>query len=209
MTISIRVLLDLSRMTASVLVSWANAVYAGLYLNPAYPNPPVPLPDFRNAIDDFAAAVVAALDGGSKAIAHRNDLGEKLGRMMRKLARYVEATCNDDMPAFLSSGFQPATNARSRQVPVSESIRKIDSGAASGEFLVALMKVPGAYSYELRWAPTVSGGVPGEWTIQPVAHTRPTSVKGFTPGVTYLFQARALTKSGLTDWSESVTRICT
>ena len=68
----IRVLLDLSRLTVAELLARANAVYAGLNLNPAYPNPPIPLSDFRTAIDDFSAALTAALDGGAKAIAHRN-----------------------------------------------------------------------------------------------------------------------------------------
>jgi len=45
---------------------------------------------------------------------------------------------------------------------------------------------------------------------QPVPSTRPYNVAGLTPGTNYAFQARALTRfSGLTGWSESVTRICT
>src|SRR5262245_61531013 len=99
----IRVLLDLTRMTAAVFLARANAVYAGLNLNPAYPNPPIPLPVLRTAIDDYAAAITAALDGGAKAIAQRNALGETLYRMLRKLAHYVEANCGDDLPTLLSS----------------------------------------------------------------------------------------------------------
>jgi hypothetical protein len=206
----IRVLLTLTRMTAADLLARANAVFAGLNLNPAYPNPPIPLPDFRTAIDDFSAAMTAALDGGAKAIAHRNAVGEKLRVMLRRLAQYVEGNCNGDMTTFLSSGFQAVSNARTRPHSVSEAIRTIAPGAGSGEFLVGLVKVPGAVSYELRWAPTASGGTPGEWSSQPVVKLRPpTLVKGLTPGVSYVFQARALTRSGLTNWSESVTRICT
>jgi hypothetical protein len=206
----IRVLLNLTKMTAADLLARANAVFAGLNLNPAYPNPPIPLTEFRTAIDDFSAAMTAALDGGAKAIAHKNAMGEKLRVMLRRLAQYVEANCNGDMTTFLSSGFQAVSNARTRPRSVSEAIRTIAAGPASGEFLVGLVKVPGAVSYELRWAPIVSGGTPGEWTSQPTAQTRPpTAVRGLNPGVSYVFQARALTRSGLTNWSESVTRICT
>jgi hypothetical protein len=54
----------------------------------------------------------------------------------------------------------------------------------------------------------VVNGVVGSWTSQPVPHTKPPFlITGLTPGATYVFQARALTNSGYTDWSESVTRI--
>ena len=209
MTRLIRVLLDLTRTTAADFLARANAVYAGLNLNPAYPDPPVSMPVLRTAIDEYSAAVTAALDGGAKAKAQRNTLGETLRRMLRKLAHYVEANCNDDMTTFLSSGFQAVTAARTRTQPVSESIRKIEPGPTSGQVLVALVAVPGAVSYELRWAQVASGGSPGEWTSQPIATVRRSPVTSLTPGATYAFQARALTPSGLTNWSDSVTRICT
>ena len=45
---------------------------------------------------------------------------------------------------------------------------------------------------------------------QTVASVRPsTTIAGLTPGTTYAFQVRALTKNGYTDWSDSVTIICT
>ena len=210
MTTLIRVLLDFAKLTATAFLARANAVYAGLNQNPAYPNPPIPMPEFRTAIDDYTAAVTAALDGGAKAIAQRNALGETLRRMLRQLAHYVEASCNDNMTTFLSSGFQPAAKARSRSQPVSESIRKIELGPTSGQVTVALVPVPGAVSYELRWAQVASGGTPGDWSNQPIARVRPPSpVSNLTPGAAYVFQARALTPSGLTSWSDSITRICT
>ena len=210
MSTMIRVLLDFSRTAAAEFLARANAVYAGLNLNPAYPNQPVPMPEFRTAIDDYTAAITEALDGGAKAIAQRNASGETLRRILRQLAHYVEANCKDDITTLLSSGFQVGSPARTRALPVSESIRKIVPGATSGEVVVALVAVSGAVSYELRWAPLVSGGSLGEWTNQAVAQIRPpTSVAGLTPGTTYVFQARALTRSGFTDWSESVTRTCT
>src|SRR5947207_7840122 len=151
MTNLIRVLLDLARMTAAEFLARANAVYAGMNLNPAYSNPPVSMAELRMAIDNFAAALTAALDGGAKAIAQRNVLGEALGRLLRKLAHYVEANCNDDLPTFLSSGFQPRTTARTQSQPVSETIRKIVAGSITGQLAITLVSVPDAVSYELRW----------------------------------------------------------
>ncbi len=209
MSTLIRVLADFTRMALADVLARANAVYAGLNGNPAYSNPPVPLPEFRKAIDDYSAALTAALDGGSKAIAQRNAAGETLRRMLRKLAHYVEAACNDDMTTFTSSGFLPLIRTPGKRHSVSEAIRKIVAGTVSGELLVGLVKTPGAVSYELRWAPVSAAGSPAEWRNLPIANTRDTSVAGLTPGTTYVFQSRALTKSGLTDWSDSVTRTCT
>ena len=73
---------------------------------------------------------------------------------------------------------------------------------------VTLMKFPGAASYEVRCAPVVAGGAPGSWTSKPIAGTRPpVLISDLMPGTTYVFQARAVTKTGYSDWSESVTRI--
>ena len=45
------------------------------------------MPMFKAAIDSFAAAVDAALDGGKKAIAERNRQQEVVIKMLRQLAR--------------------------------------------------------------------------------------------------------------------------
>ena len=67
-----------------------------------------------------------------------------------------------------------------------------------------------AYSYQLRWAPAGTEQTPDAWTVQPIGNTRPaTLIKGLIPATAYVFQVRAVTDSGYTDWSDSVTRICT
>lgn len=42
----------------------------------------------------------------------------------------------------------------------------------------------------------------------PLAKLRPaTVVSGLAPAMTYIFQARAVTQNGYSDWSDSVTRV--
>ena len=92
---------------------------------------------------------------------------------------------------------------------MSQFIRKIDQGKISGLLLVTIAAVLGALTYELRWAPVGTGGVPGTWTNQTVGKTRPaTPIAGLTPGTTYAFQVRSFSNSGHSDWSDSVTRMC-
>jgi len=206
----IKALLDFVRTTPSDLLARANAVYSGLNGNPGYTRLPVDLAEFRAEIDSYAAAIAEALDGGKRAFAERKRRGEVVVHMLLKLVHYVEAECNGDLPKFLSSGFQPAPTSRTKTPPLSEAIRKIVPGANSGHLLVTLIASRDAYTYQLRWAVAGSEESPGAWTITPVATTRPaTLIKDLTPGSTYIFQVRAITDSGYTDWSDPVTRICT
>jgi hypothetical protein len=193
------------------LLASATAIYAGTNGNPAFPNPPVDMAQLKADIDNYSPAITAAADGGKKAIVERNRLAEALIKKLRKLGKYVEIMCNDDMKTFLSSGFDPAVIARATPQKLSDSIRSIKPGPISGEFLVAIASVSGAHAYEVRWGVSGAGGaLPTTWTSQPAAKTKPPAlITGLAPGTNYVIQVRALTKAGYTDWSDPVARICT
>ena len=189
----------------------ANAVLDGVYTaKDDYPASPVDSATLKTQIDGLSAAIAAALDGGKKAIAAREHQKQVVGKSLRQIGRYVEENCKDNMQTFLKSGFQPISTTRTPVPPLSEAIRKIVPGNNSGQILVTVVDDPEAVSYVLRWAPLGPGGTPINWTEQPVAQTRPPAlVSGLTPGTTYAFQVRGVKVDGYTDWSESVTRICT
>ena len=172
------------------------------------PAPPVGMPALKAATDLLVAKIAAAAEGGKTAVAEKNQQKEVVVKLLVQLAHYVEANCKDDMTIFLSSGFTPAASTKNLTPPVSESIRRIEPGSNSGEMLVTLVKFPDAASYQVQWAPLAAGGVPGSWTAKPAAAVRPpVLISGLIPGTTYVFQARAVTKAGYSDWSESVRRI--
>jgi len=202
-------MIGFTKTAPTELLARGNAVYTGITTNTAdYPNPPVDMATLKAALDTYSSTITAALDGGSKAIAERNDQGEVVIKILRQLAHYVEAACKDDVPTFLKSGFQPVVIQRAAAPLLSQFIRKIEQGATSGQLLVTIAAVAGALTYEVRWAALGAGGVPGTWTTLPVAKTRPaTSVTGLTPGTAYAFQVRSFSQSGYSDWSDSVTRM--
>ena len=202
-------MIGFTKTAPTELLARGNAVYTGITTNTAdYPNPPVDMATLKAALDTYSSTITAALDGGSKAIAERNHQGEAVIKILRQLAHYVEAACKDDMPTFLKSGFQPVVIQRAAAPLLSQFIRKIEQGATSGQLLVTIAAVPGALTYEIRWAPLGAGGAPGTWTTLPVAKTRPaTSVTGLTPGTAYAFQIRSFSASGYSDWSDPVTRM--
>jgi hypothetical protein len=97
-----------------------------------------------------------------------------------------------------------------RLTTASENIRSVQPGPQSGQACAKLVGIPGAGSYELRWAPVPAGGVPSAWTTQPITNVRSAKVvTGLTPGTTYAFQARAVIQSAYTDWSDSVMQMAT
>ena len=110
----------------------------------------------------------------------------------------------------MSSGFEPLKTTRVPPQPLEPSaIRKVEQGS-TGQLLVKVSCVPKARSYELRYASLDVGGAPGPWTSHPItAVASPTSCNGLTPGAMYAFQVRALGRLGFTDWSHSVTKMCT
>jgi len=209
---TIKAVKNFRRLATEVLVSTSHAIQA--HFDPANnPNltgaPPLPVDTatLKSATDLLSARIAAAAEGGKTVIAERNHQKEVVARLLIQFAQYAEANCKDDMPTFLSFGFTPAASTRAKTVPVSESFRKIEPGPNSGEMLLTLMKVPGALSYIVQFASLING-VLGSWTPKPVPGVKPPFlISGLVPGTTYVFQARSLTRTGYSDWSDSVTRI--
>ncbi len=111
---------------------------------------------------------------------------------------------------FLSSGFDLRPSGGTKTQPLSQFIRRIDTGENSGQMQVSVTAFPDAYSYQVRWDSANTGGAEPTWTIRSIGTTQlPVTIESLTPGTAYVFPARALTESGFTDWSDPVTRICT
>lgn len=209
-TTRIKPLESYSGLVDTAIVSRATAVVTGLTGNSNFLNPPVDPAALKAANDSLSALIAESLDGSKKVIAQKKKQREAVIKMLRLIGRYVEVTCKDDMAIFKSSGLEPASSTKAPTQAVSEKIRKISHGANSGQIVVQLKAVPKAVSYELRYAQAGSGGTPGAWTTVPVASVKaPVTVSGLTPGTIYAFQARALGKSGYSDYSDSATLMCT
>jgi hypothetical protein len=190
---------------------YANAVHAGVFSDPTdYPTPPVDEATFKSAIDTLSLDITAALDGGKKAIAARNQQEEVVIKMMKQIGQYVETACKDVMTTFLKSGFQAAATAKAPKPPLTQFIRSITSGKTAGSMHAVPVVVDGAKAYEFRFTPVVNG-TSGTPITQLVTTTRPaTMITGLTPGTTYSIQVRSFADAtGFADWSDPVTRICT
>jgi hypothetical protein len=206
----IRPFLGVKALKDGALTPILDSSVKGLIANAIiYNRLPVDLPSYQQSVAAYESSIPATLDGSKTAVAQKKKLRSAAIKMYSQIAHYVAANCNDDMATFLLSGFQAVSTTRTRTPPASDSIRKVEHGANSGQIAVTLMKDTGAASHGLRWAPVAPGGTPNAWISQPVVGIRtPTTISGLTPGTVYAFQARALTKTGFTDWSDFVTLMC-
>ena len=204
----LKALLTFMKLSPNRLREFASKIYASMNGNPAFTNPHVSMKAFGAQIETYSALIVEALNGDRRVIAERERQGQVLKGMLRQLAGYVEYASGDDEATFISSGFKIARTTRTQAAPLSDSIRKIEFGRNSGELRLKAVAVPGADSYELRWAVRLADGSPGKWTTISFGNTkRYLTITGLTPGTFYLFQARALIGRAFTDWSNSVTKM--
>jgi hypothetical protein len=199
-----------SRMPDGEVVTRGTAVVNKMSGNSDFQKPPVDLSGLQTDIDTFSALMAEALGGSKKVMAEKWKQREVVVNKLRLLGRYVEVMCNGDMAIFLSSGFVPVLNTKAQPQRLSQNIRRLDHGFNSGEVVIRLKAVSDAVSYQIRYAVSGNGDTAAEWMIQPAVGVRqPITLSGLKPAAKYAFQVRSLTKSGYTDWSESVTFICT
>lgn len=192
----------------AIVISRGQSVVNGITGNPNYPHPPVDPALLKTTLDNFSIAIGNAVNGGLAAKVERANNREAAIKMLRVLSHYVEATCDDDMQKFLSSGFEPLTGTRVPPSPLDvPSIKKVEQGS-SGELLVKINPAPKAKSYELRYSALDANGAAESWNSQGIPSIRvPASCDGLKPGTIYVFQVRALGRLGFTDWSHSVSRM--
>jgi hypothetical protein len=204
----IKAILGFHRVSDSDVLKAGNTAYNGLLNNAAYPNPPVPLPLFRQGLDSFSALIVDAEDGGKKSISAKNKQRAAVIKMYVLLGHYVEGTCNDDLATFNTSGFTAASNTRTAPQPLTQAkFSSIDRGPNSGQAVVKVESQTGAIAYDVHYTLEGTGGVLGPWTTMTLTSPKKVIVSGLTPAGIYQFQVRALGKLGYTDWSPSMTFI--
>ena len=195
-------------------VGAVNNVEKGMLNNAVLNAPPVPIPNLTAARETLTVAMAAAADGGKIATADKNKKRGDVAIMMRLLAHYVEVACKGDETTFLSSGFvpkqKPATPKPPTQLAVPTMV-KVEQGP-TGSLLAIIKPDPKALHFDVECAALGTNptpGTPGPWTTIMVPDTKqPVTFDHLTPGTIYAFRVRAYGKLGLTDYSDTVQRMC-
>ncbi len=205
----IKAAINFNKSLPEQVLSQGQALLKGLIGNSNFTTMPVDLNIFKTDLDNYAAAIAEAKDGGKKAITLRDKQGEMVIRTIKLLATYVELNCKDDMHIFLSSGFQPRSTVRTPPQPLDQpTILTIDQGTP-GQLLASVQPVRKAKHYELRYGAVGAGGAaPAAWSTLTVPNAKTAvPINGLTPGTTYAVQVRAYGQLGFTEYSDSATRM--
>ncbi len=209
MSPNIRIADGLLKQSAEQLVTTARAVVTGLTGNAAFPAPTVDLKAVQSAADSLNEALVAQAHGGKAETAEKNIRKEALIELLRKVKRYVEDNCGNDLAVLLSSGFQAAVTTRIRTPLARPSFLSSDFGN-SAELVMKVSAIAHARCYEVRSAVAGTGNAPGDWRAAGLfTNSRSMTIAGLVPGTTYVFQVRAIGGStGYSDWSNPASRMC-
>jgi hypothetical protein len=194
-----------SRATDNALITFARTVLADLYAAPGFTNIPVSAAVLEAAIDAFAIAKAAQINGGKAATAEKNIRREELCTLLRELAFYVQVTSNNNLAMLLSTGFDSVSNNRARSPLTKPTILRINPGM-TGQARVTLSTERTSRGSEVIVAEVGEDGAPGPFR-PPVFSTssRNIVIPNLLPGKLYAFQARNM--GGTTsnsDWSDQV-----
>ena len=205
----LRVLLNFTHDTDHAVEEVAGAVITGLDGSKIFTNLPVDLATVRAGLAEFTASIAAAAQGGRHATSDKRKKRHVLVGLLRQLALYVQANCNDDMPTLVSSGFQAANTSRA-QSPLPQPVITALTPGNSGQLIVKVKAIRNARSYDVRYAPIGTGGAPGTWlTLNGFTDSRSMPINGLVPGTIYAAQVRALaTGQTCSDWSDPVSHMC-
>jgi hypothetical protein len=209
MSPQIRIADGLRTQSAERLIVTAGGIITGMTDNPAFPSPPVDMKTVQAAVDDLSAAMAAQPNGGPAATAEKRNRMEALIVLLRRLRPYVEHNCGNDLSVLLSSGFQAAVNTRVRSPLANPSILNVSLGNST-EMVLKVTPIKHAKCYEVRCGAVIAGNTPDPLqTIGMYTSSRVMKIVGLTPGMTYMFQVRAIGGStGYSDWSNPVSRMC-
>ena len=182
----------------------ARVIMAGMTGNPNYPAPSPGLDVVGTAVNEFAAALANAADGGKSLTSAKNNKRKALAIVIRALACYVAAACNGDYAILLSSGFPTHKTARSPigQLP-KPAMLTVKLGSRTGELNASVDPVPGAILYSWR----VTTG-PSRTVVQTKqSSATSTTFAGLIPGVIYFVEANVVGTAGASDWTGPVSQM--
>ena len=188
---SVLVILGLPSRNADLL-AFAKAVLTALTGNPHFPNPTPTLATF--------AADVAGLEQAKTATerkARRTKVVQDLRHLRDYVQSVVETLTTDVLAVVETSGFR----ARKRGT-VNKQALAVKDGSVSGEVHLVAKAVARVATYYWQWS--LDGKT---WTSVPDTMKATAVVAALTPGQTYEFRFRALSRAGASDFSQTVSHV--
>ncbi len=196
-----RVALSFARKIDTDLIAFVRNVITLMTGNTRYPAPTPALAVLTTSVNAFETAVHDALDGGKIAIATRNAARVELLALMRQLAAYVQASCNADLLALISSGFDAVRAPSPVGVLPPPQNPRLSLTGKSGELMLKFDRVTNAANYSVQSAPAATG----PWADEDISTATRVVIGGLTPGEVLWARACANGSAGASEWTAPTT----
>jgi hypothetical protein len=185
-------------------VAFYRNVVASMDGKPAFPTPPVTLPDFTTQIDlveTRAASVTAARTALTQSESELQEAVDELDTMGRSVAAYVLSASMNDVPTIESSGFR-VNPPRQPVGPLSAPGNLRAYPGQEGTCVLKWDRERGGISWIAQCAPQASG----PWTTIYNGTRAQCVATNLTSGAQYWFRVQVLGSAGPSDWSNPTTK---
>jgi hypothetical protein len=197
----LRVLLAIIYYPIMVFLQTGRDIVTAMTGNTNYTTPFPVLADITAALDDLQAKITAAAGRDRMAMAARNAAWAMAKSLIRQLANYVQAHCQNDVEILLTSGFTATKTPAPIGPLLAPENLKIVYLSPSGTVelrMEAVRGVRGGYPIEQ------AEGADGPWVPSLISSKSRALISNLTPGKSYRLRAAAIGADGQSGWSNAV-----
>jgi hypothetical protein len=184
------------------LITYTSNIVDGMTDNPSFPAPTPTLAVITTAISALQTAETGTLARTKGAAATRDEKRAALVALMQQLRTYIQ-TVSDGNPATATSVIQSARLTVRKAATPRARVFTAKHGPVSGTAQLVAPSAGTRASYEWQYSP--DGGK--TWVTLPPTLQAKTSVSGLQPATVVELKYRAVTKTGATDWSPTVSLV--
>jgi hypothetical protein len=181
------------------LVLYTRAIVDKMTGNPWFPVPFPPLAKIVAAMNVLHDTEVAAQTRTRGLPEKRNAARGVLVNLLEQLRAYVEGVANENPDEAQSIIESAAMDMVAQRLPRIVPFR-VRQGRVSGSVRLDVKAGPKGSAYDFQMS--ADGGK--TWSDLPSRMQANTTVSGLTPGATYFFRYRILTRKGRGDWSDAI-----
>jgi hypothetical protein len=181
------------------LINYTRAILAAMNANAHFPDPVPKLADVGTAVNDLETAENVALLRTRGSAGKRNEKRVALVAKLDLLKGYVQSVADTDhanAAGIITSASMVVRKVASRP----KRAFSVKPGVLAGSVKIITPSAGHRASYDWEWSS--DGGA--TWQALPTTLQAHTGMTGLQLGSTYSFRYRAVTKTGVGDWSEPV-----
>ena len=193
-----------ANLSDGLLESKTHSIISSMTGNAHFPTPAPTLAQLETAADNYSSALVKAGTGNRADVADKNAKRETLVEHLRRLCKSVNVIANGDAAMLLTSGFDLSKDPQPIVISKPEILR-IENGVASGQLLLSVKAVKGAYSY-LHEYTTDAALSPDSW-VSTMSTSAKAVFNNLQPGTVYYCRVAVVGSNNQMLYSDAASRM--